>query len=144
MRSAASTSPPSTRRSAPAKSIHARLNRIADAADWATYWRNFEATGVNVVGTGLGGQAADLLNRAADSGGGSLFGDVDGKLRYRNRDWQLWPADEYEDGDDRQRVRRRVRPRRRHRRPGRLRAVLRHRPVRLSPPKTRPAPGSTT
>ena len=80
------------------ESIQARLDRIADAAGWADYWRNFEGTGVTVVGTELGGQAADLLNRAADSGGGSLFGDVDGKLRYRNRDWQLWPADEYEDG----------------------------------------------
>ena len=42
-------------------------------------------------------QAADLFDRAADSGGGALFGDVNGKLRYRNRDWQLWPADDVED-----------------------------------------------
>ena len=37
------------------------------------------------------------MNRAADSGGGVVFGDVDGKLRYRNRDWQLWPADDVEE-----------------------------------------------
>ena len=80
------------------ESIKARLNRIATAAGWGPYYRNFDDAGINVVATELGGQAADLLNRAADSGGGALFGDVDGKLRYRNRDWQLWPADELEDG----------------------------------------------
>ena len=79
------------------ETIQARLNRIADAAVWPDYWRNFEGAGITVVATELGQQAIDLLNRAADSGGGALFGDVDGKLRYRNRDWQLWPADEYED-----------------------------------------------
>ena len=79
------------------ESIKARLQRITTAADWSAYWTNFEDTAVTVVGTELGAQAADLLNKAADSGGGSIFGDVDAKLRYRNRDWQLWPADELED-----------------------------------------------
>ena len=79
------------------ETIQARLNRICTGAAWPTYWRHFEGTGLTVVGTELGEQTADLLNRAADSGGGSLFGDVDGKLRYRNRDWQLWPADDVTD-----------------------------------------------
>ena len=103
-RSAVSTSPPSIRRSAPANRSTPACDRICDGAGWSAYWRNFDDAGITVVGTTLGGQAADLLNRAADSGGGSLFGDVDAKLRYRNRDWQLWPADELEDADDRQRV----------------------------------------
>jgi hypothetical protein len=80
------------------ETIQARLNRICAANLWPTYWRHFEGTGITVVATELGERAVDLLNRAADSGGGSLFGDVDGKLRYRNRDWQLWAADQLEDG----------------------------------------------
>ena len=80
------------------EAVHTRIGRICNAAGWASYWRNFDTSGITLVGTTLDGQAADLLNRAADSGGGSLFGDIDAKLRYRNRDWQLWPADQLEDG----------------------------------------------
>ena len=92
-----STSPPSIRRSGPANRSKPACNASPPAPDWSAYWTNFADTAVTVVGTELGAQAADLLNKAADSGGGSIFGDVDAKLRYRNRDWQLWPADELED-----------------------------------------------
>ena len=78
--------------------IHERLARVLDKQVWPDYYRNLETTGIRVVATPLGQSGTDLLNRAADSGGGAVFGDIDGKVAYRNRDWQHYEADVPPDG----------------------------------------------
>lgn len=72
---------------------HARVARIANAVKWSNGLRDFDLTSVTMLATELGGQAADLLAVAVDSLSGALFGDVEGRLALRNRDWQLYDPD---------------------------------------------------
>lgn len=69
----------------------ARLNRILDAAGWRTAWRHLDPAATPLVATDLAGQTIDLLGQTADSAAGSIYGDVDGNVRFRNRDWQMFP-----------------------------------------------------
>ena len=70
-----------------------RVERILDAAGWPDYRRAVDGSGVAMIATTLGGQTVDLLNRAADSAGGVVFGDLgdaddgDPRLAFRGRDW---------------------------------------------------------
>jgi hypothetical protein len=66
----------------------ARATRILTAANWSTARRDIQTNSVTLAATEFDGQVVDLLNLAADSSGGACFGDVNGKVAFRQRDWQ--------------------------------------------------------
>ena len=72
------------------ETVNVRIARLLDLAKWASDRRRLDATGETLVGDDLGGQIADLLGQAADSGGGSVFADTTGDLVFRQRDWQTY------------------------------------------------------
>lgn len=76
----------------------ARISRILTRAMWRANQRDIAPTSVTVVGSTLGGQVADLLGQAADSAGGSVFGDLEGRIAFRPRDWQTFAPDIPPDG----------------------------------------------
>lgn len=78
--------------------VHERIGRVLDLQYWPNEWRSLESSGVRLVATDLGQSAVDAINRASDSGGGSVYGDIDGKVRYRNYGWLAWSPDVAEDG----------------------------------------------
>ncbi len=71
-----------------AEASSARVNRVLTAANWPTYRRDIQANAVALRATTYGAQVVDLLNLAADSSGGACFGDVNGNVAFRQRDWQ--------------------------------------------------------
>jgi hypothetical protein len=82
-----------------AETVTARINRVLTAAGWPTYRRAVETSGVTLIATELGSQCVDLLNIAADSAAGSIYGDVgannsDPRVAYRNSEFPNY------DGDD--------------------------------------------
>jgi hypothetical protein len=66
----------------------ARIGRILDAVGWFPSRRSVASTSVQLKATTLDAQAVDLLDLAADSVGGAVFGDVQGRVAFRGRDWQ--------------------------------------------------------
>jgi hypothetical protein len=79
------------------ETVTARLTRILNAASWPSYRRQLDASNVAMRATTLGAKAIDLMDRAADSAGGQVFGDVGGDTRdpavaFRGRDWLDYPA----------------------------------------------------
>jgi hypothetical protein len=78
--------------------VHQRIGRVLDLQYWPPEWRALEAAGIRLVATELGQPAIDAINRASDSGGGSVFGDINGKVCYRNYGWLDWSPDEPPDG----------------------------------------------
>ena len=81
-----------------AETVTSRVERIAAAVPWPSWLSNFDTVTMPLLATDLNGSAADLLNNAAASGGGAIFGDIDGQLRLRHMDWQTWNADDPPDG----------------------------------------------
>lgn len=67
--------------------IDERLGRVLDLAVWPNAKRALDPVLDDLIGSTLGGQVADLLGQAADSGGGHIFGDVDGNVVFRGRGW---------------------------------------------------------
>lgn len=67
-----------------------RIDRTLDAADWPSGKRAFDGSSIPLVAAALNGQVADLLGRAADSAGGAVYGDRNGNIVYRARDWQTF------------------------------------------------------
>lgn len=67
-----------------------RFNRVLDAIDWPSAKRSGEPSSVPLIAADLNGQAADILGRIADSAGGAVYGDRDGNVVYRARDWQTY------------------------------------------------------
>lgn len=65
-----------------------RFHRILDAISWPEHLRGGDLSGVRLVATHLGGQAADLLGQCGDSIGGAVCADTAGRLVLRNTDWQ--------------------------------------------------------
>lgn len=78
--------------------VAVRISRVLDGALWPTDKRDLTATGDTLIESDLGGQVADLLGQAADSGGGSVFGDLDANVVYRPRDWQTFAPGTPPDG----------------------------------------------
>jgi hypothetical protein len=79
------------------ETVTARINRVLTAAGWPTYRRSIDTSGVQLIATTLDGQCVDLLNLAADSTGGSIFGDFgaadsDPRVAYRQRDFPNYAA----------------------------------------------------
>lgn len=65
-----------------------RVERILDTYEWPPEKRVIAPSGVALIASTLGGQVADLLGQAADSAGGAIYGDAEGNLVFKNRDWQ--------------------------------------------------------
>lgn len=78
---------------APLEYAYERAARILDAAKWPLTKRKVEQAEAVLVAADLAGQAADALGRTADSCGGSVYGDTDGNVAFRIRDWQTYLPD---------------------------------------------------
>lgn len=79
-------------------SVDVRIARLLDAASWPESKTRLQPTGDTLIATTMGGQLADMLGQAADSGGGNVFGDLDGNVVYRARDWQVFAPGTPPDG----------------------------------------------
>jgi hypothetical protein len=75
------------------EALSARVTRILDAALWSAQKRDVAYSYVSLVAAELDGQVADLLGRTADSGGAAVFGDRNGNVVLRGRDWQTFLPD---------------------------------------------------
>lgn len=75
-----------------------RVHRILTAANWPVGKRDVDPSGVPVQASDIGGQVADLLGVIAESVGGAVFGNLNGEVAFRNRDWQVYEAGSPPDG----------------------------------------------
>jgi hypothetical protein len=66
---------------------NARIHRLLDLAEWPAAWRDVDAGRTTVQGTNLARAVADDLGITADSEGGAVYADMDGRIAFRNRDW---------------------------------------------------------
>jgi hypothetical protein len=80
------------------ETITGRIGRVLTLAQWPTDKRDLQPTSDTLIADDMSGQAADLLGQAADSNGGVVFGDLDGRIAYRPRDWQTFPPGTPVDG----------------------------------------------
>lgn len=71
----------------------ARFARILDVNRWPETQRLIDATSTELYAAVLTGQAIQLLQRSADSTGGWAFGDTEGRVVLRNRDWLFYADD---------------------------------------------------
>jgi hypothetical protein len=78
--------------------VDVRIGRILDAALWPAQKRVLDPTGDTLLADAMGGQVADLIGRAADSGGGNVYGDTEARIVYRARDWQTFAPGTPPDG----------------------------------------------
>ena len=70
-----------------------RINRVLDAVSWPPGARDIVPSGVPLIETSFGTQVVDVIDRAADSAAGVVYGDSIGRIAYREIDWQNWPYD---------------------------------------------------
>ena len=70
------------------ETIDVRIGRHLDIAKWPPQKRDIQPTAMELIASDMGGQIADLLGQAADSGGGVVYGDTEGRIGFRPRDWQ--------------------------------------------------------
>lgn len=68
----------------------ARLHRILDALGVDPASRRIDTNATPMVATVLGAAGLDLLTVTAESVGGAIYGDTDGTVVFRQRDWQYW------------------------------------------------------
>lgn len=74
-----------------------RVDRILDAAAWP-YGRTLYASATTLLPTTLGSQTIDELGRTSDSAGGVVYGDLEGGITYKDRDWMIWVGGTDPDG----------------------------------------------
>lgn len=67
-----------------------RFERILDNVSWPVWRRKHDEDGVQLGGTELGARAASELDRTAESVSGHVYGDTDGKVTFRRKDWMVW------------------------------------------------------
>lgn len=72
------------------ETVTARMERLAFGAGFPGHRWLFEPTGITLQGSTLGTRTANLMDSAADAGGGAVYGDRLGYLVYRHRDWLSW------------------------------------------------------
>jgi hypothetical protein len=75
-----------------------RVTRILNLAMWPVAKRQIGPSSTALLGSDLGGQAADLLGVVSESVGGALFGDLEANVVFHGRDWQAYPAGTPPDG----------------------------------------------
>jgi hypothetical protein len=81
-----------------AQRADARIGLILDRAKWPAGKRDIAVSSVWMLESDLGGQAADLLGVIAESVGGAIFGDLEGNVVFRSRDWQAYQIGSPPDG----------------------------------------------
>ena len=64
-----------------------RIVCLLDLAEWPPEWRDIDDGRITVQGTNLARPIADDLGITADSEGGAVFADREGRIAFRNRDW---------------------------------------------------------
>lgn len=69
------------------ETIDARLRRLCALAGWPTSAQNFEPSPVTVQATALSRNLLDEAQLVVETEGGILYGDRDGSIRSRSRDW---------------------------------------------------------
>jgi hypothetical protein len=67
-----------------------RIARILDAIGWPNTYRALERGAMRLQSTVFGAAAVDLLGEAAEGVGGTVYGDLEGRVVYRGRDWQTY------------------------------------------------------
>ena len=67
-----------------------RVHHLLDRAAWPTLKRDIAPTATTLIAHEQGGQMADLLGQVADSIGGVVWGDLEGNVGLRARDWQMF------------------------------------------------------
>lgn len=80
------------------ETINQRVGRILNLAAWPAVKRDLSPASDTLLASDMGGQIADLLGQAADSGGGSVFGDLEARVAFRPRDWQAYMPGTAPDG----------------------------------------------
>jgi hypothetical protein len=66
-----------------------RVRRILDVASWPASKRDIDDdTGVVMLPTVFGEQVVDMFVAITDSVGGSIYGDTQGRVAFRGREWQ--------------------------------------------------------
>lgn len=80
------------------ETVSARMHRVLDALGWFSSKRRIDSTSTTVQGTTLGSAGIDLMGQAADSAGGVVYGDTDGDVVFRDRNWMLYDPDDPPDG----------------------------------------------
>ena len=80
------------------ETVTARMNRVLDAAGGQQHYRDIPASGTTLLATTLGAKTVDLLDVSADSVGGVVFGDEQGRVAFRGRDWQTYEPGDPPDG----------------------------------------------
>lgn len=69
---------------------HTRFARILNTIQWPSTKRDISTSAIQpLYAAELDGQVVDLLRQTADSAGGWAFGDLDGNVVLRHRDWLL-------------------------------------------------------
>lgn len=64
-----------------------RVSRLLDSAGWPTDWRTLDATTVLHQATTMASPALDEMMLVVWTEGGALYGDRNGDVRLRNRNW---------------------------------------------------------
>lgn len=80
------------------ETVTQRITRILNMAGWPAYRRDIDSAGIALRANEMGGQAVDLLDQAADSAGGTVYGDLgtdtsDPRVAFRSRDWPNYDMD---------------------------------------------------
>jgi hypothetical protein len=65
-----------------------RIGRLAGIAGFPAHRQWLDPSGTTLLATALGGRVGQLMDDAARSAGGDVFGDESGWLVFRGRDWQ--------------------------------------------------------
>jgi hypothetical protein len=82
----------------PNETATSRMVRLANEAGFPAHRRRFAESSTMLAGTQMGQMIGQLFDMAAASSGGDVYGDDDGFLVYRNRDWQTYGPDKTPDG----------------------------------------------
>jgi hypothetical protein len=74
----------------PQENAQARIIRILNQAQWPSAKRSLDANTWLMIASDQNGQVADHLAQTAESVGGVVFGDTEGNVCFRTRDWQVF------------------------------------------------------
>jgi len=72
------------------EAAYLRVRRILDNVLWPAWRRQLDVDTIQLGATDLGTRATSELDRTAESARGDIYGDVNGKVRYRRSSWLFW------------------------------------------------------
>lgn len=76
----------------------ARFQRLLNVTPWRQSKRKVAESNTPMVGMLNDGQLADLLRQTSDSAGGHCFGDTEGDVVLKSRDWMFFRKGDPDDG----------------------------------------------